>query len=42
MIRRNNPSDQPPIIQEPTYLGILASLVPFLLPNPLCRPIRLA
>ena len=25
-----------------THLGILASFVPFLLPKPLCRPIRLA
>ena len=25
-----------------TYLGILASAVPFLLPNPRCLPIRLA
>ena len=27
---------------EDTYLGILASAVPFLLPNPRCRPIRRA
>lgn len=32
----------PPVRRVKTYVGILASAVPFLLPNPLCLPIRLA